>query len=72
MSIKLLPIIHIPGTKELGVEVKQQLSATKTNYSSIVTGLQKAHSNKKTGWLVPASVYMLQFCTFFHLFSDCS
>ena len=57
VSITLLPIIHIPGTKELGVEVKQQLSATKTNYSSIVTGLQKAHSNKKTGWLVPASVY---------------
>ena len=40
VSIKLLPIIHIPGEKKLGAEVKQQQSATKQNKNScIITGL---------------------------------
>ena len=69
VSIKLLPIIHVPGKKELGVEVKQQLSATKTktNYSALLQVYRRPILIRKLAGSVPASVYVLQFCTFFSI-----
>ena len=73
MPIELLQVIHIPGGKKLGVEAIQQLSVTKKQQT--IPALLRVYRwpifTRKQAGSVSTSGYMLQFRTFFQLFSEC-